>query len=604
MEHYSLLSLMIVVTIAFLVPILLVKLKLRALPVVVAEIVAGMIVGKSGLDLIGTDPILELLSLLGFIYLMFLSGVEIDFSFFRTKKKSGGSSFNPFGIAISIFIVILVLSFFLSKLLVMMGMIDEPFFMTIIIATISLGVVMPVLKEKRLLDTALGQTLLLITVISDFVTMIMLAVYISWLSGSISKMLLLLLFFVLVVVIYALVRRFAGRSVFQILSKGTTQIGTRAVFALILVFVVLSESLGAENILGAFLAGVIVSLIVPNRTFIHPLDTFGYGFLIPIFFVMVGVKMEIWGLFTDWRIILLIPVMLLFILISKLVPILILKRWFSWSETIGSGILLASTLSLVIAASTIAFEIGLIDASTHGAFILVAVLSCLIFPVFFNRIFPNVRIEKKTRISIVGANHVTIPVTQSLNNQTYEVKLFSTDHSSVSAIDRNSAIEVSSLTVEVLASQKAFEADVIVLGTTDDEVNVLLSRYAQSQGIERIIVRVEDPVLQESVQESDFHIFSTLFASTTLLQAAIENPSALLLMTQKDESIKEIVIENPEFSKISLKDLPLLGNLLVLRIYRGQDFIIPHGSTELQIGDRLLVSGDSEAVFALKQKVE
>ena len=61
--------------------------------------------------------------------------------------------------------------------------------------------------------------------------------------------------------------------------------------------VALSESLGAENILGAFLAGVLVSLLSPNKELVQQLDSFGYGFLIPIFFVMAGVKLNIWSLF-------------------------------------------------------------------------------------------------------------------------------------------------------------------------------------------------------------------------------------------------------------------------------------------------------------------
>ncbi len=71
---------------------------------------------------------------------------------------------------------------------------------------------------------------------------------------------------------------------------------------LILLFVALSETMGVENILGAFLAGVVVSLLSPGRDFVHQLDSFGYGFLIPIFFVMVGVGFDFASLFENPRI--------------------------------------------------------------------------------------------------------------------------------------------------------------------------------------------------------------------------------------------------------------------------------------------------------------
>lgn len=619
MEHQSLQSLMIVVGIAFLVPILLHKLNLRALPVVVAEIVAGLIIGKSGLNLVKEDPILTLLSLLGFIFLMFLSGVEIDFTIFGGKKGGRGAHgkrfFHPLFVSFAIFLLILGLSYVLSLALVEMELAGDPYLMTIMIATISLGVVVPVLKERRLLEQELGQTLLLISVISDFVTMILLAVYISWKSGSMASMALLLLFFVLVVATYLIIRRFAGQAVFRILGSGTVQLGTRAVFALILFFVVLSESLGAENILGAFLAGVIVALVAPQKSFLHQLDSFGYGFLIPIFFVMVGVKLDIWGLFADWRVLVLIPVLLLFILLSKLVPTLVLRFWFSWSETLGSGVLLASTLSLVIAAATIAHELGLIDDAMHGALIVVAVLSCLIFPVLFSRLFPSQPVERKIRVAIVGANHVTLPVVNELGRHPgYEVQLFSTEAQAAQGADGSgetassgegkwSAVSVASLNREALEAGGTFGADTVVLGTMDDEQNVLLARYAKAKGVRRIIVRVEDPKLQEQVRREGFTVFSTLFASTALLKAAIENPSVVDFISEQTGSLVEVTVDNPRWHGALLRNLPRLDGLLILRIYRGESFIIPHGNTEILTGDRLLVSGDEESVYRLRENL-
>src|SRR5690606_25452549 len=135
--------------------------------------------------------------------------------------------------------------------------------------------------------------------------------------------------------------------------KSTSQMGTRAVFALILLLVVMSESLGVEMILGAFLAGVIVSLMTPNKQFKHQLESFGYGFLIPIFFVMIGVKMDLGELFADTKILLFIPLLVAAIFLSKVVPSLILRKWYPWRIVFASGILLSSTLSLVIAAAAI-----------------------------------------------------------------------------------------------------------------------------------------------------------------------------------------------------------------------------------------------------------
>ncbi len=117
MEHgtASIVSLMIVTGVAFFIPILLQRLKLKAIPIVVAEIIAGIIIGKSGLDLVDVDNAwLTLLSSLGLIYLMFLSGLEIDFSSFKLKKeKQSGKTkqINPFLISIVVFALMLILAF-------------------------------------------------------------------------------------------------------------------------------------------------------------------------------------------------------------------------------------------------------------------------------------------------------------------------------------------------------------------------------------------------------------------------------------------------------------------------------------------------------------
>jgi Kef-type K+ transport system membrane component KefB/Trk K+ transport system NAD-binding subunit len=604
--HTSLGSLTLVVAIAFFIPIILHKLRLKTFPVVVAEILAGLLIGKSGLNLIADDPWLELLSMFGLIYLMFLSGLEIDFSQLgRNKKTKGGP--RPLTASLIVFCGIMAVSYGLGFGLMSIGFVSEPYLMMIIIATISLGVVVPVLKEQKLIDAPFGQTLLLVTVIADFVTMIMLAVYISMLSESVGRMALLLVFFALVVIVYFLLRRFMKGKLADALLRGTSQLGTRGVFALILIFVVLSENMGVENILGAFLAGVVISLLLPDKSFVHQLESFGYGFLIPIFFVMVGVKLDLWELLQNWKILLFIPVLLIAIYLSKIVPALVLRYWFSWKESLASGILLSSTLSLVIAAATVALEIGIIDDSIHGALILVAILTCFISPILFNRLVPK-REKSKPKISIIGANHVTLPVSQDLMNEGYTVELFSAQPSGLESKEeqysRFPLTEVQMLDVASLDRKGAFAADIIVCGSMDEVLNMLFARHARKLGVGRIIVRMEDPETMEQAQEEGFTVFSTLYSTRLLLKGLIDSPSAVRLITQHDDSIQEAVVQNPAYHNALLRDMPFLGNTLVLRIYRGQSFIIPHGSTEIHVGDRLLVSGASEHIAEMKRELE
>src|SRR5690606_15304499 len=175
-------------------------------------------------------------------------------------------------------------------------------------------------------STPYGQTVLLIAVISDFVTMILLAVFVSLSTDTGSHPLLIFTLFLAFFMTYHILKPLSKVEWFQKLSKGTVQIGTRGAFTLILFFVALSESVGAENILGAFLAGAILSLLAPKPELVHKLDSFGYGFLIPIFMVMVGVNLDLRALFSDPSVLLLVPYLLVALYAAKIVPSLMLRK--------------------------------------------------------------------------------------------------------------------------------------------------------------------------------------------------------------------------------------------------------------------------------------
>ncbi|MGB8001389.1 MAG: cation:proton antiporter, partial [Anaerobacillus sp.] len=417
MEHgASVSSLVIVVVIAFLIPFILHRFRLNFLPVVVAEIIAGIFIGQSGFNLVQGDTWLDTLSTLGFIFLMFLSGLEIDFTVFASKKKkiklpSGKFEPNRVLVSLIIFILVFIVSYALSLMFVVLGYTDNAFFMTLIISTISLGVVVPTLKDANIMKSSIGQTILLIAVIADLATMILLALFVSLNSGGEGDMWLLLILFGAGILLYFLGAYFRHLSFIETMSKGTIQIGTRAVFTLIIVLVGISETVGAENILGAFLAGALVSLLSPNTELVQKLDSFGYGFLIPIFFVMVGVELDIWSLFQDPKVLILIPLLLIALFVSKLVPVIVLKKWYDTKTVLGSGMLLTSTLSLVIAAAEIGERINIIDDQLSSALILVAIISCILAPILFKKIMPKPEERSQAKkLAIIGANQITLPI--------------------------------------------------------------------------------------------------------------------------------------------------------------------------------------------------
>ncbi|MGJ7919605.1 monovalent cation:proton antiporter family protein [Neobacillus sp. LXY-4] len=614
MEHpASVISLFIVIIFAFLTPIIQHRLKLTIIPLVVAEILMGLIIGKSGFNLVHEDVWLETLSTLGFIFLMFLSGLEIDFTAFSRKKSpdllpNGKKEPNSFVVAFIIFIGIFLVSYVLSLLFGAVGLMENAFLMTLIISTISLGVVVPTLKEAHLMKTVIGQIILLVAVIADLATMILLAVFASMYENSGGNTWLLLVLFGVGVILYFIGRRYKNQSFLNSLSKGTTQIGTRAVFALIIFLVALSETVGAENILGAFLAGVLVSLLAPNQEMIHKLDSFGYGFLIPIFFVMVGAKLDLWSLLGDPDLLILVPLLLGALFLSKIVPVYILKLWYDFKTVTASGFLLTSTLSLVIAAATIGERLGAISSQMGSTLILVAVISSIFTPMVFKKLFPKDQaLSKKIKVVFIGANQLTLQVSRELKTSLYESILVTTKQEKAERQIADSLfdlIELEDYSIDTLEKTNIFSADTVVILTGDQKKNADLAKEIKQKGVNRVIARIEEASLQEELRNDNIEVFSVMLAQHTLLRAAIESPGVMEILTNQETALYEIHMLNEEFAGMELRMFPFTGDVIFVRIFRGKDSLIPHGDTELQLNDRLIVTGSKEYVEQLKKELE
>ncbi|MBO9129386.1 monovalent cation:proton antiporter family protein [Bacillus sp. 165] len=602
MEHgYSVTSLMIVTAVAFFIPILLHRFKIHIIPVVVAEIIAGMIIGKSGFHIVHQDEWLNVMSTFGIIFLMFLSGLEIDFTLFKSKhgKKHGSVPRLPF-VASGVFVLILSVSFACSLVFQWLGWIDNVFLMTLIISTISLGVVVPTLKEKNMEKTEIGQFILLVTVIADLATMVLLAVFVSLYSEEGKNTAMLLLLFAAGAILYAIAKRAKTGHIFEKLSSGSVQLDTRAVFALIIVLVGLSETVGAENILGAFLAGALLSLLVPNEDLVKKMDSIGYGFFIPIFFVMVGVKMDLWSLFEKKAALLLIPFLLIAFFISKAVPMLVMKKWYTNAIVIPTTFLLTAKLSLVIAASSIGEKMGILSEEMSSALILSAIISCIVSPILFKKWFPPIEKKRKT-LHIVGGNRITFPLMEDFKKDGYDVLMFDDiENERNETDDIGNVCILDSINPESVESQGGFKADILVIATSDDTVNYELAARAKERGVDRVIVRIEDIQFHKQLIEKEYVVFSTVNSTKTLVRMLVANKS-LVQLIQSEEKLHEIKISNMEYEGKRIRDIKELGDTLIVQIYREDSFIIPHGNTTLKRDDVLLVTGSQDSIDEIKQ---
>ena len=401
-ETQNFIPLLIVTAVALITVFISLKIRVMRVPIVVGEIIMGIIIGQSGLGLIPEEPgpWLHFLSLFGFTVLMFLSGLEINFNAVMenipsstlsgTGKKSGSNlklGFFNFGTS-------LLLSFFFSLLLLQLGMIRSPYIMALILSTTSVGIVVPLLKERGETNSDFGQALLLAAVIADFFTMFLITIVVAVIAqGKLTIDIVVIAFLFIAFFIFVLLGRLFKRNlgVMKFYRKGATataQIRVRSAMTVMLFFIVLSQLTGTEIILGAFLAGALVSLLSEpgGGRLGMKLDAIGYGFLIPYFFIMVGARFEIHALFSSGSSLLLVPVLVTIAFLVKLGPALFFRKKYGTRRALAGGFLLSSRLSLIIAAAAIGLEMESITPSVHSAIILVAVITCLASPIIYSRI--------------------------------------------------------------------------------------------------------------------------------------------------------------------------------------------------------------------------
>ncbi|WP_331245907.1 monovalent cation:proton antiporter family protein [Staphylococcus capitis] len=608
------LSLVIVVVAAFLTPIIVNRLNINFLPVVVAEILMGIIIGHSFLNLVERDSVLNILSTLGFIFLMFLSGLEIDFKAFKKdsrsrqgKNKQEKNLPSHLNLALTVFGFIMLISIILAYAFKWLGLVDDVLLMVIIISTISLGVVVPTLKEMNIMRTTIGQFILLVAVLADLVTMLLLTVYGAINGHGGSTIWLTGILIVFTIIFYIIGGLFKRMSFLQKLMDGTTQIGIRAVFALIILLVALAEGVGAEYILGAFLAGVVVSLLNPDEEMVEKLDSFGYGFFIPIFFIMVGVDLNIPSLIKEPSLLLIIPVLILAFIVSKLIPVLFIKRWFDTKRTIASAFLLTSTLSLVIAAAKIAEQLKTISAETSGILILSAVITCVFVPIIFKKMFPIPNeVNRRIEVSLIGKNQLTIPIAQNLTSQLYNISLYYRKDLSDSRklSDEITMVEIADYEESLLARLGLFERDIMVCATNDDEINRNVALIAKKYGVDRVICRLESSNEDAEIKAQGIEVFSNYLSNKILLKGLIETPNMLNLLSNVETSLYEIQMLNHHYENMQLRNFPFGGDIIFVRIVRNNESIVPHGDTQLRYKDRLIVTGSKEYVDELKQELE
>ena len=501
----------------------------------------------------------------------------------------------------------LALSTVVGFVLLRMGLVRSPWMMALIMSTTSLGVVMPVLKEQGLIGGRFGQTILIASLVADFATMLLITVVVATISHGLTlDILLISVLFVVFFLLYrlgivSLNRVDAIRRTLEELSHTTARIKIRGAFTVMLLFVVLAEMLGAEIILGAFIAGAMLSLLSTREDMeaMHQLEAVGFGFFIPIFFIMVGVDFNLSVLVGSTDVLLLLPFLLLAAFLVKLLPALLFRLQFTWRETLSAGFLLSSRLSLIIAASAIGLTLGIISESVNTMIILVAIVTVSIAPLIFNRIAPRTSPETPHPIVVFGAERLGIQVAEQLLGHHEHVIIVDADANLVARARQRAAegIVVMHASIdedgEVLARRLDL-ADTIVVTLSDTDRNRHICHVARTRyGIGHIVTLVRETNRLVEFETLNVTVFNPSLDQAALLSLLARNPDIYELLTRTDDNkeVSEVWLYNPVYDDMALREIVLPGDVLILSIRRAGEFIVPRGNTQLEYGDHLTLVG-------------
>ncbi|MGZ5313464.1 MAG: cation:proton antiporter [Solirubrobacterales bacterium] len=370
-------SLLVIVAAAALAAVLALVLSPRvAFPVVVIELLLGIVIGPQVADLAAVDPTTEFLGNLGLGMLFFFAGYEIDFERIRGR---------PLNLGAIGWLLSLVLAYGIGGALAAAGVVLSYLYTGSALATTAIGTLIPILRDEDELRTRFGGYLLGAGAVGEFGPILLITVLLSS-THPLKEAVLLVLFVVLAVFTGVIAVRSAvsGWKFVERTLETSSQLAVRLAVVLVFGLVALAGELGLDLLLGGFMAGLITRVALRGRevgVFESKLTAVGYGLFIPFFFITSGMAFDADSLVSSSSALLKLPLFLgLFLVVRGLPALLLYRRELELRDRLSLAFFCATELPLVVAITTLAVESGHMRPSTSAGLVGAAILSALIYP--------------------------------------------------------------------------------------------------------------------------------------------------------------------------------------------------------------------------------
>jgi len=378
---------------------------------------------------------------------------------------------------------------------------------------------------------------------------------------------------------------------------------------LILLFIVIAQFIGTEvMLLGAFLAGLLISVFMNrNRSILLiKLDGMAYGFFIPIFFIMVGANFDDKALLEmgNSPIVFLILLLLSMFLI-KILPGMLWGKMFGRRKALAGGFLMSSRLSLIIAASKIGLDFGIITPGINAAFVLMAVLTCLISPLLFNHLHPANILQGDKHI-IVGGSSTAVLLARRLKLHGKKAVLVEKDPVRYKNIKEKGLNVVKADGLDNnLYYELGIKPDnyVVVLTDSEDRNTQICQLLRSTYNHENIISKASSARIENKLSKLQVDYLDSTRIMATTIENLIFRPQTYeaLVETFENYQVEDIHLTNKKTAGKQIKEIPFHKDGQLILIRKNNKVEIPHGDTLLSEGDVITVMGTESALENIRK---
>lgn len=347
-------------------------------PVVVLEVVLGIVIGPHVLGLVPFEGFVVAMFAFGMASTLFMAGMELDFGAIKGR---------PLILGVGGWIVSLVLGIAVVGLLHVIPRVDAPLMVTLALCTTGLGVLIPVFRDGGLLDTRFGRLILAAGTIGEVGPIVAMSLVLSQQYSTVQEAGFLLAFLAIVAFAAAVGLRARPPRFLAFLERqmhASTQLPVRISLLLLASMFVLAEDFGFESILGAFAAGMIIGQATrgdDGRPLREKMEAISFGWFYPFFFVGTGVKFDVAALGRDMTTMLLVPAFAALFLLIRGAPLIICRKDLSRSERLPFALSSAiPSLSIIVVITEIGVRTRQMNPDVATALVGAALLSVMLFP--------------------------------------------------------------------------------------------------------------------------------------------------------------------------------------------------------------------------------